>query len=138
MELWDDAGAGPYYGALLAFDGTYYEAQIGERRVTVSPRDLRDNWFGTYVLLWQTPPDYHGSLRLGDAHPSVRWLHEQLLALLPESNLGPPKTAFDEDLAEAVIAFQQQEGLLADGIVGPMTWIRLGDRLNLPAPKLQN
>jgi peptidoglycan hydrolase-like protein with peptidoglycan-binding domain len=37
-----------------------------------------------------------------------------------------------------VLAFQRREGLLADGIVGPMTWIRVGNLLDLPAPKLRS
>ena len=43
---------------------------------------------------------------------------------------------FDVDLEAAVLEFQAAEGLLTDGIVGPATWIRVADRLNLPAPNL--
>ncbi len=137
MELWDNEQAGPFYGALLSFDGAYYELRIGDRTERITPRDLRDSWFGAYVMLWQTPPDYHGSLREGDNHPSVRWLHERLQELVPDANLGPASSSFGPDLRDAVVEFQMTEGLLADGIVGPLTWIRLSDRLNLPAPKLR-
>ena len=51
--------------------------------------------------------------------------------------LGAADDYFDPDLHSAVLAFQSAEGLLADGIVGPLTWIRLSDRLNLPQPKLR-
>jgi general secretion pathway protein A len=138
LELWDDKPV-PYYGALLpgstASNGNY-ELQIGDRNMPVTPRDLRDNWFGAYVVLWQTPPRYNGSLRLGDNHPTVRWLHEKLAILDGADALGPPSSQFSQPLHEAVLRFQQAEGLLADGIVGPLTWIRLSDRLDLPAPKL--
>jgi general secretion pathway protein A len=137
LELWDNQNA-PYYAGLLRSDGSRYELSLGERTTTTTPKDLRDAWFGAYVVLWQTPPDYNGSLSQGDNHPSVRWLHEQLLRLMPEAELGPPQSNFSPALRAAVIAFQQQEGLLADGIVGPLTWIRLSDRLNLPAPKLNS
>ncbi len=137
IELWDNEQAGPYYGALLSFDGTYYDLRIGERTERITPRDLRDSWFGAYVMLWQTPPDYNGSLREGDNHPSVRWLHERLQELVPNANLGAPSSSFGPDLRDAVVEFQMTEGLLADGIVGPLTWIRLSDRLDLPAPKLR-
>ncbi len=93
--------------------------------------------FGDYVVLWQTPPNYHGSLREGDTHPSVAWLHSNIARLLPDQPLGTPDEFFDTKLHSAVMAFQTGEGLLADGIVGPLTWIRLSDRLNLPAPKLR-
>lgn len=137
LELWDDASS-PYYAALTRGDGTRYEIRIGEGTVYATPRDLRDNWFGAYVVLWQTPPEYNGSLREGDNHPTVQWLQERLLDIDPSLVLGEPQPYFSTELRNAVMDFQRNEGLLADGIVGPLTWIRLSDRLNLPAPKLRS
>lgn len=137
LELWDEQ-ASPYYAALLANDGARYQISIGEQTVNATPRDLRDSWFGAYVVLWQTPPGYTGSLREGDDHPSVSWLHQRLQELRPQADLTVPKEYFGTELRDAVIDFQRDEGLLADGIVGPLTWIRLSDRLNLPAPKLRS
>ena len=122
---------------LLNAESDLYKLQIGDRVEMVSPRDLRDSWFGSYVVLWQTPPGYQGNLRQGDTHSSVAWLHSSIAQLLPDQPLGPPDNFFDTQLHAAVMAFQNSEGLLADGIVGPLTWIRLNDRLNLPAPKLR-
>ncbi len=137
LELWDEESS-PYYAALIRGDGSRYEIAIGESTVFATPRDLRDIWFGAYVMLWQTPPKYAGSLREGDNHPTVRWLHQRLMEIQPEFDLGDAQTYFSAELRDAVMAFQRQEGLLADGVVGPLTWIRLSDRLNLPAPKLRN
>jgi len=137
LELWDDDSS-PYYGALTRSDGIRYELTISERTVYARPRDLRDSWFGAYVMLWQTPPQYYGSLREGDNHPTVQWLHERLVEVEPGLALGEPQTYFSAELRNAVMDFQRNEGLLADGIVGPLTWIRLSDRLNLPAPKLRS
>lgn len=136
LELWDDQSL-PYFAALLSAENDQYMLQIGDRAETVTPRDLRDHWFGDYVVLWQTPPNYLGSLREGDRHPSVAWLHSNIARLLPDQPLGAPDDFFDAELHSAVMAFQTGEGLLADAIVGPLTWIRLSDRLNLPAPKLR-
>jgi general secretion pathway protein A len=135
LELQDDEIT-PYYAALLDSDGDRHRIQLGDRTLNVSPADLRDVWFGAYVLLWQTPPKYAGSLREGDDHPTVKWLHQHLLEVQPGLDLAAPQTYFDRQLHNAVIDFQRTEGLLADGIVGPLTWIRLSDRLDLPAPKL--
>jgi general secretion pathway protein A len=137
LELWDEQTS-PYYAALLAKDGARYQISTGEQTVNATPRDLRDSWFGAYVVLWQTPPGYTGSLREGDDHPSVSWLHQRLQELRPQADLDSPKEYFGTELRDAVIDFQRDEGLLADGIVGPLTWIRLSDRLNLPAPKLRS
>jgi len=135
LELQDDEST-PYYAALLDSDDERYRIQLGDRTLNVSPADLRDVWFGAYVLLWQTPPKYAGSLREGDDHPTVEWLHQHLLEVQPGLDLAAPQTYFDRQLHNAVIEFQRTEGLLADGIVGPLTWIRLSDLLDLPAPKL--
>ncbi len=137
MELWDTQD-NPYYAALIGFDGERYQLQLGEQRVDVTPRDLRDAWFGTYVLIWQTPPGYSGSLRRGDDHPTVAWLRERLQELEYSAQSTSSRSYFDDNLHDAVTNFQRDEGLLADGIVGPLTWIRLSDRLNLPAPTLRS
>ncbi|HET7303357.1 MAG TPA: N-acetylmuramoyl-L-alanine amidase [Segeticoccus sp.] len=49
---------------------------------------------------------------------------------------GPDDQPYDQDVAEAVRAFQQRRGLNVDGIVGPATWVvldgsrwHLGDRI---------
>jgi N-acetylmuramoyl-L-alanine amidase len=79
--------------------------------------------------------------RVGYRGPVVRDLREQLAAV--ESLDGrwtrtspADEELFDEELDQAVRAFQQQRGLLVDGIVGPWTFAaleaarwRLGDRL---------
>ena len=136
LELWDDSGeATPFYGALLSEYQGDFELGIGNDRIRVNPRDLRDKWFGTYVVLWQTPPRYNGSIRQGDRGPTVAWLRETLTRLNPNTNLGN-NDYFDATLSSAVLDFQRNEGLVADGVVGPLTWIRLSDRLELPTPKL--
>jgi len=135
LELWGE-GASPYYMTITQRDGTNYRAVIGTQTVTVKPKDLRNAWSGAYVLLWQTPPNYIGSLRAGDNHVSVRWLQARLGELIPEAGLGAPNTYFTDALRDALVTFQDQEGLLTDGIAGPLTLIHLSDRLDLPAPKL--
>ncbi|MEM6707234.1 MAG: AAA family ATPase [Pseudomonadota bacterium] len=135
LELWDDQPE-PYYGAIVASADNRYRLNLGGEERWITPRELRDSWFGSFVVVWQTPPRYPGNLRSGDRHPTVEWLREQMIHLtaLPlESNQSQ---RFGKDLEEAVVLFQEQEGLLADGIVGPETWIRIHQRLRLPGPAL--
>jgi len=143
LELWDQ-GSAPYYGAITAASGDSLLLHLGDTRYQVKPADLRNVWFGSYVVLWQMPPDYTGTLERGDRHPSVGWLRRQLETLsrdLPGIDAadvtGADPQMFDAALQGAVIAFQRQEQLVADGIVGPATWIRLGQRLDLPLPRLE-
>ncbi len=61
--------------------------------------------------------------RLGDTGPVVAEVRDRLirLNLLPKDSA----TAFEADMDAAVRAFQQQQGLTVDGIVGPETFRRL-------------
>jgi N-acetylmuramoyl-L-alanine amidase len=73
--------------------------------------------------------------RRGDSGPAVAEVHAALVALerLPAV---PEQAVFDDATDAAVRAFQQDRGLVADGVVGPETYaalqaarLRLGDRL---------
>ncbi|MFW6093093.1 MAG: AAA family ATPase [Pseudomonadota bacterium] len=137
LELWGQ-GSAPYYAAVTAMDDEMVELELAGQRYRVDPARLQDAWFGSYVVLWQMPPDYQGALKRGDEHSTVRWLRERLEAL----GAGPLETAspsrFDAPLQEAVIEFQRRESLLTDGIVGPATWIKLAERLDTAAPRLEH
>jgi general secretion pathway protein A len=135
LELWDGSPS-PYYAALTAMDDATVTLTLGDRTIRSTQRALRDQWSGAYVVLWQMPPGYYGSIRLGQTHETVGWLRQQLTALVARPLASPTPNHFDEALAEAVMEFQADEGLLTDGIVGPATWIRLADRLDLPQPSL--
>jgi N-acetylmuramoyl-L-alanine amidase len=66
-------------------------------------------------------------LRRGDAGPPVAEVRAALeeMDLLERTEPGP--AVFDEALERAVRAFQQQLGLITDGIVGPSTYRALRD-----------
>ncbi|MFP6815949.1 MAG: AAA family ATPase [Pseudomonadales bacterium] len=135
LELWDSQ-AGPYYAALIDLRGDRLTLHLGDESHAATPQMLRNLWSGQYVVLWQTPPDYHGNIANGDSHPTVGWLREQLSDLVSTPLKSMTPNDFDSSLDSAVREFQNAEGLLTDGIVGPATWIRVADRLNLPAPVL--
>jgi general secretion pathway protein A len=135
LELWDGR-PDPFHAALLGMEDGRILLGIGNETVETTQRALRDQWAGSYVVLWQTPPSYYGSLRSGQRHETVGWLRLQLGSLLDRSLASPMPNLFDENLERAVRKFQSAEGLTADGIVGPATWIRLATRLNLPQPSL--
>ena len=72
--------------------------------------------------------------RNGDHGPAVAQIREHLahLGLLADEPSEPRGAAlvdasFDDDVERAVRAFQQQRGLIADGIVGDATWRCLDD-----------
>jgi len=75
--------------------------------------------------------------RLGEQDPAVRSIRALLVATgdLSPSNVEAPDV-YDEEVAQAVRAFQQRRGLIVDGVLGPHTHIaldgarwKLGDRM---------
>jgi general secretion pathway protein A len=135
LELWD-AGPTPFYGALVGMSGDRVTLSVGGTEYQFDITDLADNWFGGYVLLWKMPPDYRGSLKLGDQHPSVGWLRGQLEALELAEPGALDRNNFDTALHEAVMRFQESESMTPDGVVGPLTIIRLNHRVGLAQPRL--
>ncbi|MFP4311046.1 MAG: N-acetylmuramoyl-L-alanine amidase [Nitriliruptoraceae bacterium] len=76
-------------------------------------------------------------IRRGSTGPEVEDVERRLEAL--GYACGGDPAVFDRDTEACVRAFQQQRGLVADGIIGPETWqaligaaYRLGDRLLYP------
>ena len=137
LELWDEQPY-PFYAAVLGLKDGALQLQYGAERMTTTPRALGELWHGQFVLLWQTPPDYRGALKQGDVHATVGWLRQQLAPLVSTPIDSASPNRFDAGLDGAVREFQTGEGLATDGIVGPATWIRLANRLALPAPKLDS
>lgn len=135
LELWDGRPL-PFHAALLGMEEGRILLGIGDEIVRTTQRALKDQWAGGFVVLWQTPPGYYGSLRAGQRHETVGWLRQQLSSLIDRSLASPTPDLFDENLRQAVLEFQAAEGLTTDGIVGPATWIRLATRLHLPQPSL--
>ncbi|MCU1663247.1 MAG: cell wall hydrolase/autolysin [Pseudonocardia sp.] len=77
-------------------------------------------------------------LRRGDSGPAVVEIRSTLrrFGLLGDGAGGPGDDRFDDPVEQAVRAFQQQRGLITDGIVGPATYRALreagwslGDRM---------
>src|SRR4051794_3481299 len=68
-------------------------------------------------------------LRRGDAGPAVAEVRTTLaaLGLLPQPNGEGPAENYDEAVEHAVRSFQQQRGLITDGVVGPATYRALRD-----------
>jgi peptidoglycan hydrolase-like protein with peptidoglycan-binding domain len=71
-------------------------------------------------------PPLSGWLKIGSTGNSVRYL-QSVLEIRADGQFGPVTD-------KAVKAFQRANGLKADGIVGPLTWAKLGNSAPAPAP----
>jgi len=65
------------------------------------------------------------TVQLGSVGADVKRLQRVLARLMVSSPFGPITGTFDATLDTAVRNYQQSEGLVVDGIVGPVTWAHL-------------
>jgi general secretion pathway protein A len=100
---------------------------------TVRLSDLDKYWFGQFILLWHKPEHYSSAIMPGDSGNIVSWLNTQFTDEMSESKAGD---TYDDALIERVKAFQSEHGLVADGIVGPVTIIHLNTRSGVDVPTL--
>ncbi len=71
------------------------------------------------------------SIGSGERHPLVKELHRRLAAVDYLSFADPGDDLYTEATRRAVVAFQQAQGVIPDGVVDTRTWVLLG---NPPAP----
>ena len=113
------------------------KAVTEETTLEVSRADIEASWYGSYTVLWQTPPGYARSLRRNDRGPAVAWLRAQLGEATSAALPNPRSDLFDVDLQSAVIAYQREHGLRPDGIAGPRTLIHIHNDAMLPIATLR-
>lgn len=108
-------------------------------KVEVALSELEEYWTGSYVILWKPPFPGNESLARGFIGPDVLWLRHQLDKIdgQDRAEYSEENLQFDEQLADRVSAFQVQQGLKADGIVGRETFIALANQTDAQAvPRL--
>jgi len=111
-----------------------YELLIGRQKIEVNRSWLTEYWTGELTILWQVPFDIAKPLKFGEKGDRVLWLSKQLNQVygLSES----PKSRFDWKLKNKVIEFQNDNNLVADGIVGRQTLMPLVQQLDTQIPSL--
>jgi len=111
-----------------------YQLLIDGNLVSVSEQWFKNYWRGETTLLWQAPFALKGVIKYAQEGDKVSWLADQL-----NKHQGWPsehKSIFDQQLLEQVVAFQRQQGLTDDGIVGPRTLMHLMPLVTPNTPRL--
>ena len=135
VELWDDR-VEPYYAAILGHHDNVLTMKLGGESVAATVEELGKHWYGNYIVLWQMPPDYRGTLKVGDAGPSVAWLRQHLASVLRIDLRAAEPARFDDALQAALVRFQRDNGMVPDGVAGPLTWIAMSAALPDDMPRL--
>jgi general secretion pathway protein A len=133
LRLQDGAGTA-YSVTVLGLDARTASVSIAgeERRVPLAA--LAEAWSGRYLVLWKAPAGFGDAVSAGQRGPATDWVR-QALARLDGDHDGEAGD-FDDALARRVRAFQLGEGIQPDGVVGPVTAIRLNARLGQGGPRL--
>ena len=98
---------------------------------------FQKHWTGRFLFLWQSPSSF-SLLRVGDVNkPALQWLQTRLAELQPPVDRLITGGRYTEPLQQQIIAFQRQQGLEDDGIVGRQTLMRLNQLTDDAIPTLE-
>ncbi|MCU7921264.1 MAG: AAA family ATPase [Candidatus Thiodiazotropha sp. (ex Dulcina madagascariensis)] len=125
LELIMDDGQ-RYHVVATALSDDAVMLDLNGRRFSFSRADIGRLWTGSYIVLWRPPKIKTGSLSLGQVGSDVGWLISMLDRVEGvQSAYDSLNATFGRELQQRVMRFQRSHELLADGIVGKQTLIRL-------------
>jgi len=124
VELVTPAGV-KHYATVTAIDEETATLEFGQQQLTFPLGEVDRFWDGAFILLWKPPTLITVPVVPGTRAKEVAWVRRRL----GEVDGGPVRTTdvelYDEELRRRVAAFQRDQSLVPDGIVGPETLARL-------------
>jgi general secretion pathway protein A len=109
-----------HYATMTTLGDETATLDLAGESVTFALGEIDRLWDGGFVALWKTHGLATADLRPGMTSPDVVWLRQQLTV-----GGGADGTVFDDELKRRVVAFQRENGLTPDGIVGDETLLRI-------------
>jgi general secretion pathway protein A len=98
--------------------------------VPVGLAELGPLWTGKYHFFWHPPKGFHKPLRLGDKSAVVARV-AALFARLDGQDQPLTGPRFNQALEQRVRLFQREHGIVADGVVGMQTLLKLNEALGI-------
>ncbi|WP_382173036.1 ExeA family protein [Hydrogenophaga luteola] len=93
---------------------------------------LADIWRGDYATLWRQPEGVRGRITQNPQGVAGDWLSGQLISLQAKGLIPAEASTFPTRLK----AFQQTQGLEADGVAGSMTFMQVNLAAGVDEPRL--
>jgi general secretion pathway protein A len=134
VTVHDEQGR-PGHALLTGVTAQHATLRIGDAVHTVPLAVLADSWRGDFATFWRAPPGYRQRPAEGEAGAVVDWLAVQLAALRGEDRPAG-RQAMNAALKARIHAFQLSQGLEADGLAGPMTFMQLNRATGVEEPRL--
>lgn len=134
IKLRDDP-AKPQIALLAALSANKATLLTGAGSETVPIAALENRFDGSFTTFWRAPRSWREEVAQGDKGPDVDWLARRLAQMN-----GVKKPRESQPLAGETLRylrdFQSAQGLRADGVAGPKTFIRLSQPGKLTEPRL--
>ena len=134
LKLYNDDGKIAYL-ILSSLDKNQAIINTGNESFEIDTGIIEKHWYGEFSMLWQAPPFYQQTILPGSKGDIVQWLGQQLTRLYDNSNPTIYDT-YSEELVTLLKRFQKSQGLIPDGIAGPLTLIHLNTKIGQPTPRL--
>ena len=109
----------------------------GAEPLRVARGTLGQAWSGTFTTLWRAPPGLADPARQLSAPALDEAARPKLLEQLAHADGGASEGVDSAALQARVRSFQLTQGLAADGVAGPMTWMLLNRAGGVDEPRLR-
>lgn len=123
-----------YSATLTALDHQAATLIVGGAPQRVALNKLAASWLGQFVVIWKVPPNFNERMSLNQRGLTVTWLRHTMETADGIRDNG--SDIFDAKLARRIRSFQLTEGIKPDGLVGPLTVIRLNMLGGKAGPRL--
>ncbi len=127
--------AGEQRVLLVGVDSRAATLLVGGQPRNLSLIDLASIWRGGFSTFWQVPEPLLRAAPGDGSEPLAGWLSERLASI----DGDPPRPdirQIDNTLRERLLTFQRAQGLVADGLPGPMTLMALNRATGVAEPRL--
>jgi general secretion pathway protein A len=121
-----DARGRNVYALLTGLGPDHAELRTGDGTATVPLTALAEVWTGEFSTLWRWPQGREGKPAADESGTPPAWL----AARLDDAKVGPG------DLRTRLQTFQRAQGLRADGVAGPLTFMQLNRANGVAEPHL--
>lgn len=123
------------HAVLVALDDNKATLSVGGVKHAVGIASLAARFDGRFTTFWRAPRAFRDYVPAGGQGADVDWIAARL-AKLERTAAPAPQQLLDGRMQERLRAFQAAQGLKADGMAGPRTYMRLNQLGGVAEPRL--